>query len=550
MYQRTLKARGTTSFLARTMALCAALLWTPVEAQVSQSRTFHYTGTLQRFTVPPNVTTLTIRATGARGGTAYDNTLAGLGATVQGDFAVTPGAQFSVLVGGMGLPGYNGGGGGGSFIWKGLEPATQDALVLAAGGGGGAGCNRHRGIDAVVTVSGMSGNGSPGALGGRESAGGGGGFAGFLGGGGGGGGFALPGNAGGAGLGTPGGEGGMSIGAGGQGGKGMLNGDGGFGGGGGAAGAAGGGGGYGGGGAGGALTDCGGGGGGGSFNAGTNPRYAAASGYGHGQVTFSWRLERPVVRTFHDTGAPQHFVVPEGVTRVTFTAVGARGGSAYDNGSAGLGASMQGDFAVTPGMESTLLVGGAGLNGTNGGGGGGSFVWRGQGTGEPAALILAAGGGGGAGCNGHNGVDASLTPNGTAGNGSPGAPGGEATRGGGGGARGYLGGAGGGAGLAHAGARGEDGNGSPGGGGGAAIIAGGQGGTGSSGGDGGFGGGGGAAGAGGGGGGYGGGGGGGAATACGGGGGGGSFNAGEHPVNISAAGAGPGTVVVQYLEPW
>ena len=99
-----------------------------------------------------------------------------------------------------------------------------------------------------------------------------------------------------------------------------------------------------------------------------------------------------IMETFSFTGTTDSFVVPAGVTSITIESQGAQGGF---NG--GLGASISGTFAVTPGETFNLMVGGEGGSRTNnggvGGGGGGSFVWN---TSGPTLLIAAGGGGGGA----------------------------------------------------------------------------------------------------------------------------------------------------------
>ncbi len=92
--------------------------------------TANYTGSVQSFTVPAGVTTLTVDARGAQGGLA-----GGLGARISGVFTVTPGDVMNIIVGQQGGSASNGigGGGGGSFVWK----VTGTVLYVAAGGGGG-----------------------------------------------------------------------------------------------------------------------------------------------------------------------------------------------------------------------------------------------------------------------------------------------------------------------------------------------------------------------------------------------------------------------------
>jgi hypothetical protein len=263
--------------------------------------------------------------------------------------------------------------------------------------------------------------------------------------------------------------------------------------------------------------------------------------------------------TFNFTGALQTVRVPSFVNRARILAIGAGGGNSFGQ-VPGKGASIQGDFPVTPGEILSILVGGRGGNGgsaSGGGGGGGSFVWRGSGFAflSPATLLVAAGGGGGAGGGVVNpGVDAQISQNGTSGN--PGGAGGMAGSGGVGGTGTNIGGGGAGAGIL---TNGGDGGGFSGsiGHGGTAIAAGGAGGAGESGGfggNGGFGGGGGGGGTGstggnGGGGGAGGfsGGGGGDGLSVGGGGGGGSFNGGINQINTAGVNTGDGVVTITFF---
>lgn len=101
--------------------------------------TFNYTGTIQTYTVPAGITSINIVAEGAQGG-GYVNG-GGLGAVMDGDYAVTPGQVLNVVVGQMGLLQVGGnyqnssGGGGGSFVY------TQSNSLLVAAAGGGGMCN-------------------------------------------------------------------------------------------------------------------------------------------------------------------------------------------------------------------------------------------------------------------------------------------------------------------------------------------------------------------------------------------------------------------------
>jgi len=127
---------------------------------VNAQTTYNYTGSLQTWTVPCGVTSVTIDSYGAQGG---EN--GGLGAEVKGTFAVSPGTTIDILVGQQGLTSGsgNGGGGGGSFVWN----AGNDSLLIAAGGGGGYSTNGGSPPGAgsgtsVTTNGGGSGSGAGG----------------------------------------------------------------------------------------------------------------------------------------------------------------------------------------------------------------------------------------------------------------------------------------------------------------------------------------------------------------------------------------------------
>ena len=247
-----------------------------VNAQVTQ--TFTYTGTIETFTVPPCVTSLTIEAKGAQGGNnPSSTTTSGLGADIMGVISVTSGQVLQILVGQQ--PSGSNGGGGGSFV----VDISNNPLVIAGGGGGSC-----QGTDSPNK------NGQVGTSGGLGA--GGGGTGGTAGNGGGVGPYFSSGGGGGLlsdGLdGWTSGTGGKGFANGGAGGTGGANG--GFGGGGSGSGyiVGAGGGGYSGGG-GGSNSASGGstgavGGGGGSYNAGTNQTNLGGVQSGHGQVIISY----------------------------------------------------------------------------------------------------------------------------------------------------------------------------------------------------------------------------------------------------------------------
>jgi len=121
---------------------------------------FYYTGGVQTFTVPAGITSVTIEAWGAEGGTSTAQSggttyAGGKGAYIKGSFSVTPGQIISLLVAGKGSNGTCGaGGGGGSFTVK-----SGTLLIAAGGGGGGFHCTYYGGA--------IGGNGSTSTSGGN-----------------------------------------------------------------------------------------------------------------------------------------------------------------------------------------------------------------------------------------------------------------------------------------------------------------------------------------------------------------------------------------------
>ena len=134
------------------MALCFSfsMAW-------GQITTFGYTGSLQTYTVPLGVTSIRIECSGAQGGSGNGGP-GGLGATMIGTFAVTPGEVLDVIVGERGLQyGNSGAGGAGS----GVTDAAGDPMIVAGGGGGGA--TNEAGKPGLTTTTGGSSSGSGGA---------------------------------------------------------------------------------------------------------------------------------------------------------------------------------------------------------------------------------------------------------------------------------------------------------------------------------------------------------------------------------------------------
>jgi len=112
----------------------------PVCNPSNGTKTFGMTKTVESWTVPDCVESVTVEAWGAQGGrNVHCSQQGGKGARMKGTFAVTPGEVLRIVVAQKGLDwGYNsanqsGTGGGGSFIWR--NQGTE--LLLAAGGGGG-----------------------------------------------------------------------------------------------------------------------------------------------------------------------------------------------------------------------------------------------------------------------------------------------------------------------------------------------------------------------------------------------------------------------------
>ena len=247
-----------------------------IPTTTNSTQTIDYTGTIVNFTIPAGVTTLTIDAKGAQGGTGKTYT-GGLGARMKGDITVSPGQILKILVGQMGYStaSYSaGGGGGGTFVTS----IANDALIIAGGGSGGGGnTNPSNGNSGLITESGGNATGATGGVGGL-------------------GGGAAGGSAGGGGLTGNGGATscashsvGYSFSNGGAGGTSVNGGKGGFGGGSGGEwsclGSTGAGGGY----SGGAGSNNGGvAGAGGSKNTGTNQTNTSGSQSSNGQVILSW----------------------------------------------------------------------------------------------------------------------------------------------------------------------------------------------------------------------------------------------------------------------
>ena len=316
--------------------------------------TFNYTGSIQSWTVPTDVTSITVLAKGAQGGSGLTYT-GGLGASMQGTFAVTPGQVLKILVGQQGFSDTSykaSGGGGGSFV---TTSANSPLIVAGGGGGGGGNSSPSNGSPGLTTTTGGS---SPS----------------FSGGTGGGGGAAGTGSSGGGGLtgnGTSSGYSGPGLsftngGTGGTGGNCALGVAGGFGGGSGgewcSMGATGAGGGY----SGGAgVNSTGVAGGGGSYNNGTGQTNTSGVQSGNGQIKITYTSGGGSsgsgvgtnTATFAYTGSSQTWQVPTGITQVQIECWGAEGATSVS----GKGGYAKGNLTVTPGQTLYIYVGQAGV---------------------------------------------------------------------------------------------------------------------------------------------------------------------------------------------
>ena len=143
-------------YLSKLIIFSIVLFGLSVNA-ISQTVTYNFTGDIQSFVVPANVTTISIAASGAQGGNGVGT--GGRGAIMSGVFTVVPGHLLNVLVGEQPVAGANtGGGGGGSFVW---DVTAGNVLLIAAGGGGGGGIftDANNGLDAVAANDGTNGGG-------------------------------------------------------------------------------------------------------------------------------------------------------------------------------------------------------------------------------------------------------------------------------------------------------------------------------------------------------------------------------------------------------
>lgn len=271
------------------------------------TQTFNYSGSIVNWTVPAGVTSLHIIAKGAQGGqNTNSGVTSGLGASMEGDFTVTPGQQLKILVGQQPSAASGNGGGGGTFV----TDMSNNPLIVAGGGGGSAGTTDSPDKHGQTTTTGGTGA-AGGGTGGSAGNGGSVGVSGFQSGAGGG-------------LLTNGSDGwttitgGFAFVNGGSGGTTNAPANGGFGGGGSGSSyvVGGGGGGYSGGGSGGNST-AGVGGGGGSYNSGTNQVNTSGANTGNGVVTITYN-SGGVLTTTQTAGLASGANFPIGTTTETF----------------------------------------------------------------------------------------------------------------------------------------------------------------------------------------------------------------------------------------
>ncbi len=171
--------------VASSVAATAPALASTVCTAGTCTTTIGYKGSVEEWTVPNHVTSVTVVADGAGGG-AFFISQGGSGAKVGATLAVTAGEKLKLVVGSGGKElisgGYGGGGNGGE--WKSFEPAAgggggsfvfseSGSLLIAAGGGGGSGGEEDTaGGNGGQTGSNGQANGTPAGGGGTDSSGG------------------------------------------------------------------------------------------------------------------------------------------------------------------------------------------------------------------------------------------------------------------------------------------------------------------------------------------------------------------------------------------
>ena len=149
--------------------------------QLPTTYSFQYTGAIQKFIVPNRVTSIQVKAIGAKGGTGGGGQLGGAGANITSTINVTPGQVLYIVVGGFpgqsatakygfagnggaanGASAYGAAGGGLSGVFNSITPSNASALVVAGGGGGGTGTGGTTGYNGGAALNASSGTASNG----------------------------------------------------------------------------------------------------------------------------------------------------------------------------------------------------------------------------------------------------------------------------------------------------------------------------------------------------------------------------------------------------
>jgi hypothetical protein len=147
---------STTIYYAESATLVPGLTQTSVP--------FSYSGSIENWTVPNGVFSITVNAKGAQGGS--NGGTGGLGASTQGTFAVTPGQVLSILVGQQPPNDLSyAAGGGGTYVANGSSYLTATPMIVAGGGGGSTSGTGQGGQVLNVTTTGDGGGPVPGTNG-------------------------------------------------------------------------------------------------------------------------------------------------------------------------------------------------------------------------------------------------------------------------------------------------------------------------------------------------------------------------------------------------
>ncbi|MCC6600383.1 MAG: PKD domain-containing protein [Crocinitomicaceae bacterium] len=129
------------------------------------SITYNYTGSEQTFLVPSCVTSITVDAFGAEGGTGNGGGTGGKGGRVQATIPVSPGTTLYIYVGGQGGPSTDGVHGAAGFNGgaEGRSGYISNSFWVDGGGGGGASDIRQSNNDLANRIL-VAGGGAGGSL--------------------------------------------------------------------------------------------------------------------------------------------------------------------------------------------------------------------------------------------------------------------------------------------------------------------------------------------------------------------------------------------------